>query len=223
LLAAFLEAGPPPIYIGFGSIVVDDPKSMTNLIFEAIKKTGLRALVSKGWGGLGADEIEKPENIFMLGNVPHDWLFKYVSCVVHHGGAGTTSAGIAAGKATVVVPFFGDQMYWGSMIHRKGAGPAPIPYKNLTAENLADAILRALQPDVVAQAQELGSHIQKERGNELGAQSFNDKLRPDELRCSLAPDRVAVWTLKDQDLRLSALAAAMLTEKGLIEIKDLKR
>jgi UDP:flavonoid glycosyltransferase YjiC (YdhE family) len=195
---------------------------MTNLIFEAVKKTGLRALVSKGWGGLGADEIEKPDNIFMLGNVPHDWLFKHVSCVVHHGGAGTTSAGIATGNPTVIVPFFGDQMYWGSMIYQKGAGPAPIPYKDLTAESLANAILRALQPDVVAQAQELGSHIQKERGNELGAQSFNDKLRPDDLRCSFAPNRVAVWKLKRHNLQLSALAAALLAEKGLIDIDDLE-
>ena len=221
LLAEFLAAGPPPIYIGFGSIVVDDPTSLTKLIFDAIKGTGLRALVSKGWGGLGADEIEKPDNVFMLGNVPHDWLFQHVSCVVHHGGAGTTSAGIAAGKPTVVVPFFGDQMYWGSMIYRKGAGAAPTPYKDLTAEKLEYAILSALEPNVVALAQELGSRIQKEQGNQLGAQSFNDKL-PDDLRCSLASDRVAVWTLKKHNLQLSALTAAVLAERGLIELDDLK-
>jgi UDP:flavonoid glycosyltransferase YjiC (YdhE family) len=106
-LKAFLDAGPPPVYIGFGSIVVDDPNAMTKMIFEAIEITGQRALVSKGWGGLGADELGIPEGVFMLGNVPHDWLFKHVSCVVHHGGAGTTAAGIACGKPTVIVPFFG--------------------------------------------------------------------------------------------------------------------
>ena len=92
-LKAFLDAGPPPVYIGFGSIVVDDPNAMTKMIFEAVKITGQRALVSKGWGGLGADELGIPDGVFMLGNVPHDWLFKHVSCVVHHGGAGTTAAG----------------------------------------------------------------------------------------------------------------------------------
>jgi UDP:flavonoid glycosyltransferase YjiC (YdhE family) len=94
-LQAFLDAGPPPIYIGFGSIVLDDPNAMTELIFEAAKKIagGQRVLLSKGWGGMGADELHVPENVFMLGNVPHDWLFKQVSCVVHHGGAGTTAAG----------------------------------------------------------------------------------------------------------------------------------
>lgn len=99
-LRAFLDAGPPPVYIGFGSIVLDDPNAMTELIFDTARKTGQRVLLSKGWGGMGADELHacKPDNVFMLGNVPHDWLFKHVSCVVHHGGAGTTAAGITAGK-----------------------------------------------------------------------------------------------------------------------------
>lgn len=83
-LANFLSSGPPPVYIGFGSIVLDDPNAMTKLIFDAVKMTGQRALVSKGWGGFGADEIGIPDNVFMLGNVPHDWLFQHVSCVVHH-------------------------------------------------------------------------------------------------------------------------------------------
>lgn len=69
-LAAYLEEGPTPIYIGFGSIVADDPNAMTTLIFKAIKLLGIRALVSKGWGGLGADSLEIPDGVFMLGNVP---------------------------------------------------------------------------------------------------------------------------------------------------------
>src|ERR1700722_416489 len=145
-LAEFLAAGPPPVYIGFGSIVVDDPNAMTKMIFEAVRKTGQRALVSKGWGGLGADEIGVPDGVFMLGNCPHDWLFKHVSCVVHHGGAGTTAAGIAAGRPTVVVPFFGDQPFWGAMTARAGAGPFPIPYKDLNSDKLANSIKEALKP-----------------------------------------------------------------------------
>lgn len=107
-MEAFLRGGPPPVYIGFGSIVVDDPNAMTRIIFNAIELSGVRALESKGWGGLGADEIGLPENVFMLGNIPHNWLFEQVSCVVHHGGVGTTAAGIKTGKPTLVVPFFGD-------------------------------------------------------------------------------------------------------------------
>src|SRR6195952_1699338 len=125
---------------------------MTTMIFEAVKKSGQRALVSKGWGGVGADELGIPEGVFMLGNVPHDWLFKHVSCVVHHGGAGTTAAGITAGRPTLVVPFFGDQPFWGAMVARAGAGPLPIHSKELTADNLAEAILEALKPETLTRA-----------------------------------------------------------------------
>jgi UDP:flavonoid glycosyltransferase YjiC (YdhE family) len=107
-LQEFLDAGDPPIYIGFGSIVVDDPHAMTSMVFEAIRQVGVRALISKGWGGLGSIDIEPPANMFLVGNIPHAWLFERVSAVVHHGGAGTTATGLFAGKPTVIVPFFGD-------------------------------------------------------------------------------------------------------------------
>lgn len=100
-LVDFLEAGEPPVYIGFGSIVVDDPDKFTALIFEAVEKAGVRALVSKGWGGLG-EEGNVPKNIYMLGNTPHDWLFPRVSAVVHHGGAGSTAIGLKCGKPTFI-------------------------------------------------------------------------------------------------------------------------
>jgi UDP:flavonoid glycosyltransferase YjiC (YdhE family) len=95
-LTDFLDAGEPPVYIGFGSIVVDDPDKFTKMIFDAVKIAGVRALVSKGWGGLGGDNT--PDNIFMLENTPHDWLFPRVKAVIHHGGAGTAAAGLRSGK-----------------------------------------------------------------------------------------------------------------------------
>ena len=174
---AFLDAGPAPIYIGFGSIVLEDPNAMTELIFEAVRKTGQRVLLSKGWGGIGADRLHIPDGVYMLGNVPHDWLFKHVSCVVHHGGAGTTAAGITAGRPTVVVPFFGDQPFWGAMVARAGAGPDPIPHKQLTADKLADAINFCLKPESLERAKELASKIAAERGSDMGAQSFHQYLK----------------------------------------------
>ncbi|KAK5070166.1 hypothetical protein LTR64_002003 [Lithohypha guttulata] len=207
-LAAFLEAGPPPVYIGFGSIVVDDPNAMTKMIFEAVKKTGRRALVSKGWGGLGADQLGIPEGVFMLGNVPHDWLFKKVACVVHHGGAGTTAAGIAAGRPTVVVPFFGDQPFWGAMTAKAGAGPMPIAYKELTSDKLADAIKEALKPASLERAAELSAKIKEETGAVTGAESFHKQI--------------AVWRVRRTDIRLSALAATVLGNAGLLNFEDLK-
>lgn len=221
-LATFLESGPPPVYIGFGSIVVDDPDAMTQMIFDAVRSSGVRALVSKGWGGLGAEAIGVPEGIFMLGNVPHDWLFQRVSCVVHHGGAGTTAAGIKAGKPTVVVPFFGDQPFWGSMISRAKAGPDPIPYKNLTAEKLAEAIKFCLRPETARQAKIYGEKIREEKGTDVGGQSFHNHLDIDSLRCSIAPSHTAVWRVKRSKVQLSALAAAVLVAEGHLKYSDLK-
>lgn len=200
---------------------------MTKLIFEAVKKTGQRALVSKGWGGFGGDELGKPEGVFMLGNCPHDWLFQHVSCVVHHGGAGTTAAGIALGRPTVVVPFFGDQPFWGAMVARAGAGPQPIPNKNLTADGLANAILEALKPETLERAKELGERIREEKGCESGAASFHTQLDIDKLRCMIAPARPAVWrvkttTPKTGHIRLSAFAATVLGNEGLLDVNLLK-
>ncbi|EED18718.1 glucosyl/glucuronosyl transferase, putative [Talaromyces stipitatus ATCC 10500] len=219
---AFLDAGPPPVYIGFGSIVLDDPNAMMELIFEAVRKTGQRVLLSQGWGGMGADKLNIPDGVFMLDNVPHDWLFKHVSCVVHHGGAGTTAAGITAGRPTVVVPFFGDQLFWGTMVARAGAGPDPIPQRQLTADKLADAINFCLKPSSLERAKELASKIAAERGSDMGAQSFHQHLEVDRLRCTLAPSRPATWRVKRTQVRLSAFAACTLANAKLLDFHDLK-
>ncbi|KAG6092470.1 hypothetical protein E4U30_005397 [Claviceps sp. LM220 group G6] len=208
-LAAFLEAGPPPVYIGFGSIVVDDPNSMTQMIFEAIRLAGIRALVSKGWGGLGAEDGGNPESIFML-------------AVVHHGGAGTTATGIKAGKPTLIVPFFGDQPFWGAMIAKANAGPEPILYKDLTAEKLAEAIKICLEPNTLARAAELGTKIREEAGTDVGARSFHRHMDIENMRCSLVPSRAAAWRVRRTKVRLSPLALSILVDAGLLEYKDVK-
>ncbi|KAK5713116.1 hypothetical protein LTR15_011478 [Elasticomyces elasticus] len=223
-LQAFLDAGPPPVYIGFGSIVLEDPNAMTELIFQAVKQTGQRVLLSKGWGGMGAEELmgRTHNGVFMLGNVPHDWLFEHVSCVVHHGGAGTTAAGISAGKPTLVVPFFGDQPFWGAVVAKAGAGPSPIPHKRLTADNLADAIKFCLRPESLERAKALASKVAAERGSDTGAQSFHQHLEVDRIRCTLAPNRPAVWRIRRSKIGLSTFAACTLSNAGLLDFGDLK-
>lgn len=106
-LEAFLQAGDRPVYIGFGSIVLDNVASVTSMVVEAVKRLGIRAVVSRGWSSLGK-EMESNNSIFFLDDCPHEWLFQHVSAVVHHGGAGTTACGLRNGKPTVVVPFFGE-------------------------------------------------------------------------------------------------------------------
>ncbi|PYH38101.1 putative UDP-glucose,sterol transferase [Aspergillus neoniger CBS 115656] len=219
-LANFLESGPPPIYVGFGSIVVDNPGSLTKKVFQAIRESGQRAVVSKGWGNLGADEDEIPENIFMIDKCPHDWLFQHVSCVIHHGGAGTTAAGLVLGRPTIIIPFFGDQPFWGSIVARAGAGPLPIPHKQLTAEKLTKAIKQALEPETLEKAKEIGRDMRKERGVQNAAASFYQHLDVQTMRCSLCPNRPAVWWVKHSHIKLSTFAATVLVETGLISPRN---
>lgn len=216
-LEIFLNEGPAPIYIGFGSIVVDDAAKLTRIVFDAVKATGNRALVAKGWGNIGSEDVDVPDNVFLIGSCPHDWLFKHVSCVVHHGGAGTTAAGLALGRPTVVIPFFGDQQFWGSIIARAGAGPDPIPWKELTTEKLKNAILQALDPSTLQRADEIGQNIKSEDGVANAVHSFYRHLDLDNLRCSICPTRAAAWRIRHTDLRLSAFAATVLVEAGLLK------
>lgn len=109
-LDTWLKEGPTPIYIGFGSIVLDDPERLTDTIVSSIRKTGVRAIISKGWSNLGGD-VSGPNaqrDVFYLGDCPHEWLFQNVSAVIHHGGAGTTACGLLNGRPTTIVPFFGE-------------------------------------------------------------------------------------------------------------------
>lgn len=104
-LAEFLHAGSPPVYIGFGSIVVDNPEKLIETVLAAVSRAGVRAIVSKGWSELAGTS---DENVFYIGDCPHDWLFQHVAAVVHHGGAGTTACGLQNGRPTTIVPFFGE-------------------------------------------------------------------------------------------------------------------
>lgn len=106
-LRAFLEHGPPPVYIGFGSIVADDPAKLTATLLEAVRETGVRAIISRGWSKLG-DGQPHDDNVLFIGDCPHEWLFARVAAVVHHGGAGTTACGLLNGRPTTIVPFFGE-------------------------------------------------------------------------------------------------------------------
>jgi sterol 3beta-glucosyltransferase len=110
-LLDFLDAGPPPIFVGFGSMGGRNPARTTRLVLEALAKTGQRGLLVTGWGGLETEE--EPDNVFKVENAPYDWLFPRMAAVVHHGGAGTTAAGLQAGKPSVICPFVADQPFWG--------------------------------------------------------------------------------------------------------------
>lgn len=223
-LKAFLAAGEPPIYIGFGSIVVDDADRFTQMIFEAVKEAGVRALVSRGWGGLGLTDT--PDNIFMLENTPHDWLFPQVKACVIHGGAGTTAIALKLAKPTMVVPFFGDQHFWGKMISNSGVGPEPIPYKYLTAEKLAEGIKYCLTEEAQTASSKIAESIEREGdGAQNAVTAFHRHLNlrgPNTMRCSLLKDQIASWQPKNTHVKLSPLAADILVDAGFASWRKLR-
>ncbi|CAA2989377.1 sterol 3-beta-glucosyltransferase UGT80B1 [Olea europaea subsp. europaea] len=173
----WIQKGPEPIYIGFGSMPLEDSKKTTDIILEALKNTGQRGIIDRGWGDLG-NYTEIPDDVFLLVDCPHDWLFPQCSAVVHHGGAGTTAAGLKAGCPTTIVPFFGDQFFWGDRIHRRGLGPTPIPISQLSVETLSEAIKFMLQPQVKSRATEIAMLIENEDGVGAAVNAFHRHLPP---------------------------------------------
>lgn len=162
-LTDFLQTGSPPIYIGFGSMSNRDPEETTRLILQALTKTQQRAILLSGWGGLTKETV--PDRVLLIDSIPHTWLFPRVAAVVHHGGAGTTASGLRAGVPTVVIPFFGDQGFWGQRVAQLGVGTEPIVRKQLTAERLAQAIQTAVSDRAMRQrAANLGAAIRAEDG-----------------------------------------------------------
>ncbi|HEY4202199.1 MAG TPA: glycosyltransferase [Devosiaceae bacterium] len=160
----FLSAGDAPIYIGFGSMPFGAERN-TQILKEAVKAWGGRAVVARGWGGINPDDL--PDTIFAFDKAPHDKLFQYVSAVVHHGGAGTTSSGLHLGKPTFVVPQTVDQPYWGRRVFELGAGPKPVRLRKLTPEILADALHDlSTNASYRANAQALGEKLMAENGTD---------------------------------------------------------
>jgi sterol 3beta-glucosyltransferase len=162
-LLNFLQAGAPPVYIGFGSMTTRNPEETADLVIAALKQSNQRAILLSGWSGLHKTDL--PDSVFMIDSIPHAWLFPRVAAVVHHGGAGTTAAGLRAGVPSIVIPFFGDQAFWGQRVFDLGVGPKSIPRKQLTADRLANALQSAATDQSMRQrAADLGSKIQAEDG-----------------------------------------------------------
>ncbi len=163
-LEAFLAAGDPPVYVGFGSMTGRDPEELTRTTLDALRRAKQRAVVVTGWGGI-AHGVAQSEDVYVAGEVPHDWLFPRLRAAVHHGGAGTTATSLRAGLPTLVVAFFGDQTFWGHQVGAIGAGPLPLQRRALDARTLGDAIARTVASESYARsARAIGEKLRAEDG-----------------------------------------------------------
>lgn len=157
----FLQAGAPPLYVGFGSMPVPGAEEVGEMIAAALRRAGRRAVVA----GLRTESLRRAEpDVLLVDRVPHEALFGRVAGVVHHGGSGTVGSGLRAGRPTLVVPFIYDQFFWGRCVADAGVGPRPVPFAGLRADRLAAAFARLGDPDVVAAAGRLGERIRAEDG-----------------------------------------------------------
>jgi sterol 3beta-glucosyltransferase len=162
-LSDFLASGPPPVYVGFGGAAFVDPEADVAIAVEALRLAGQRGIVMAVRGPSECKPL--PDFLLPIESAPHDWLFPKMVAVVHHGGAGTTAAGMRAGVPSVVVPFSADQPFWGRRVRELGVGPRPIPRKKLTARGLAEAIEVAVRDRTTRErAASLGERIRAEDG-----------------------------------------------------------
>lgn len=162
-LAAFLADGPPPVYVGFGSMTGPDPSRDTAIVLAAADLAGARVVISRGWAGLHAEDL--PRTAHLVGEVPHGWLFPRLAAIVHHAGAGTAGAAVRAGVPSVSVPFFADQPFWAWRLRALGVSPPPLPYRRLSVPRLATALCQVLgDAPMRDRARDLGLRVRTEDG-----------------------------------------------------------
>lgn len=164
-LIEFIDAGTPPLCIGFGSMPDHQADELTQIVLQALEQTGQRAILLSGWANLGAARSSWADQVFSIDAVPHDWLFPQVAAVVHHCGAGTTAAVCRAGIPSIGVPFFADQPAWAQRLANLGVSPEPIPRKQLSVERLAASMQQVVSDsEMRRRAAELGQRIWAENG-----------------------------------------------------------
>ena len=166
-LQDFLDAGKPPVCISFGSMVNRDENRIDKIVRTALKKTNNRGIILSGWSAVKA---RASDDLIYLDAVPHGWLLTRCKMIIHHGGAGTTSAGLRAGIPNIVVPFTADQPFWGRRVYAVGAGPKPVYVNKLSLENLTQAIIEADDDAISKRVQTLGQSLRSENGVQYAAE-----------------------------------------------------
>jgi sterol 3beta-glucosyltransferase len=162
----FLDVGDAPIYIGFGSMVNNNPSETAQIVLEALQETGQRGVLLTAWGGMQAEDV--PDDVLVVDDVSHPWLFPHMSAVIHHGGAGTTGNALRAGVPQIIIPHVADQFFWGKHVAEKGLGYEPIPRKAMNVHDLVQAI-RTVTYDMPMRdrAKQMGQRVRAEKGTQV--------------------------------------------------------
>jgi sterol 3beta-glucosyltransferase len=162
-LVDWLDAGPPPVFLGFGSMPILDPAPVLEMAIEAARRARVRVLIGAGWTEFAGAAGGLPEYVQITDAIDHDWLFPRCQAVVHHGGTGTTGAGLTAGRPTWIFSMFMDQPYWGSRVERLGVGGYD-RFTRLSVRTLSTALEVLSREDVRRRADALGRRLRAEDG-----------------------------------------------------------
>ncbi|KAL3938524.1 MAG: hypothetical protein SGARI_001708, partial [Bacillariaceae sp.] len=181
-LIEWFKNGPKPVFIGFGSMVIKDTSRLEQVIMEAARASNTRVVVQSSWSKMDVSSEPLCHNV---GPVAHDWLLPQCCAVVHHGGAGTTAAGLRYGLPNFICPFFGDQFMWGAMVYRAGVGPLPCPVGDLTAEVLTDNLKLLTSEETKKKAETLSYQMGLEDGVLGGLDHFLSDLPKDSMLCDV--------------------------------------
>ncbi len=174
-LENFLDTDKKVVYIGFGSMRNRDTNETARVVLNVIKRLDVKAIIMTGWGGF--KDLPSDENISVVESVPHDLIFPRMSAVVHHCGAGTTSAGLKAGVPTVPIPFFADQPFWATKLYRLNVASKPIDRKDMNETNLYEALKTTLTDESISKkASYIGKIIRAEDGVKRAVDIINEKI-----------------------------------------------
>lgn len=221
-LRRFLDVWSATVYICFRKDILGDVGRLARTVIEAVQKAGIRAVVSKGWGGSDIGEV--PDNIFILGDTPLDWLLPRLHGVAHDGDKKLTALSTRLGIPAVIAMPANEQDAWNKEMTR-ACEVEPIAFHDLTPEALAKAILRCISEEATSRARHLAADLEREllyaRRDVDDFHSRLPLLGRSSIRCGLLPDRVSVWTTR-QGVPLSALAAVILVREGKLQWADLK-
>jgi sterol 3beta-glucosyltransferase len=163
-LQRWLEGGPPPVYVGFGSMPMPSLTRFAEEILDIGRSLGVRFALAPGWNDLASVRHMECDELRFVPPIDHEFLFKQCSAAVHHGGAGTTAASLEAGIPTIVCSFFADQPFWGTRVQRLGAG-VHLPRVKMNRETLKDAVNRVMRDEVRHRAADIGRKLRAEDGN----------------------------------------------------------
>lgn len=229
-LEAWINIGEKPIFIGFGSMVVEEPRKLEDIIKQAAHNAGVRVVVQSSWTKM---DVEDGSDLLRnVGPCPHDWLLPLCCAVVHHGGAGTTAAGLRFGLPTMICPFFADQFMWGHFVESAGVGPKACPVNQLTVDHFTKSLKDLASPALQNAARKLSKLMAKEDGIQGGYFHFLDSLPKENMLCDVslllgeavkARYELIGAGLRSHGIKVSAEMAALLELDNKFEFRTITK